>query len=93
MTTQGPSGNKAEVSTGRPVHGGVKPSQLRALGLRPEDVLDFSASVSPIGAPDGVWDAMRRAASAVSQLKFGLEVASKLDIVAPACRQAPVYSP
>ena len=60
MTTQGPSGHDPEVSTGRPVHGGVKPSQLRALGLRPEDVLDFSASVSPIGPPDGVWDAIRQ---------------------------------
>ena len=60
MTIQGPSGNITEISAGRPIHGGVKPSQLRALGLRPEDVLDFSASVSPIGTPDGVWDAMRQ---------------------------------
>jgi len=60
MTTQGPSGHDPEVSAGRPVHGGIKPSQLRALGLRPEDVLDFSASVSPIGPPDGVWDAIRQ---------------------------------
>jgi len=44
----------------RPAHGGVKPSDLRALGLRPEDVLDFSASVSPIGPPAGVWEAMRK---------------------------------
>ena len=60
MTTQGPPGHDPEALTGRPVHGGVKPSQLRALGLRPEDVLDFSASVSPIGLPNGVWDAMRQ---------------------------------
>ena len=60
MTTPEPSGHDPEVSTARPVHGGVKPSQLRALGLSPEDVLDFSASVSPIGPPDGVWDAMRK---------------------------------
>ena len=60
MTTQGPSGHDPEALTERPVHGGVKPSQLRALGLRPEDVLDFSASVSPIGLPNGVWDAMRQ---------------------------------
>ena len=44
----------------RPTHGGVKPSELRALGLRPEDVLDFSASVSPIGPPAGVWEALNR---------------------------------
>ena len=53
MTAQGPSG-------GRPVHGGVKPEELRTLGLDPEDVLDFSASVSPIGPPEGVWEALRK---------------------------------
>ena len=42
----------------RPIHGGVKPAELRALGLKPEDVLDFSASVSPIGPPEGVRDAL-----------------------------------
>ena len=43
---------------GRPVHGGVKPEELRALGLDPAEVLDFSASISPIGPPEGVWEAM-----------------------------------
>ena len=43
----------------RPVHGGIKPAELRALGLDPEQVLDFSASISPIGPPPGVWEAMR----------------------------------
>ena len=43
----------------RPVHGSIRPAELRALGLRPDDVLDFSASISPIGPPPGVWDAMR----------------------------------
>ena len=42
----------------RPVHGGIKPAELRALGLRPEDCLDFSASVSPLGPPAGVVEAM-----------------------------------
>lgn len=42
------------------MHGGIRPADLRALGLRPEDVLDFSASVSPLGPPAGVWEAMRR---------------------------------
>jgi len=27
--------------------------------LKAEDLLDFSASISPIGPPDGIWDAMR----------------------------------
>ena len=43
----------------RPVHGGIKPAELRALGLDPEQVLDFSASISPIGPPPGVWAAMQ----------------------------------
>ncbi|NQW23777.1 MAG: histidinol-phosphate aminotransferase family protein [SAR202 cluster bacterium] len=43
----------------RPVHGSIQPSELRALGLKPEDLLDFSASISPIGPPEGVWDAIR----------------------------------
>ena len=38
----------------RPVHGGIKQAELRALGLRLEDCLDFSASVSPLGPPEGV---------------------------------------
>ena len=41
------------------MHGSIKPSELRALGLRPEDLLDFSASISPIGPPEGVWEAIR----------------------------------
>lgn len=46
------------ISPARPVHGGIKPAELRALGLRPEDCLDFSASVSPLGAPDGIAEAI-----------------------------------
>ncbi len=42
----------------RPVHGSINPAELRVLGLRPEDVLDFSASISPIGPPAGVWEAL-----------------------------------
>ena len=44
----------------RPVHGGIKPAELRALGLTPDEVLDFSASISPLGPPAGVWDALSR---------------------------------
>ena len=44
----------------RPVHGGVKPAELRKLGLDPQQVLDFSASISPLGPPTGIWDAMHR---------------------------------
>ena len=42
----------------RPVHGGTNIAELRSLGLRPEDVLDFSASINPLGAPHGVLQAM-----------------------------------
>ncbi len=45
-------------SPARPVHGGIKEAELRALGLRLEDCLDFSASVSPLGPPDGVAEAI-----------------------------------
>jgi histidinol-phosphate aminotransferase len=45
---------------GRPVHGGVKPAELRALGLNPGDVLDFSASISALGPPEGVREALNR---------------------------------
>ena len=42
----------------RPVHGGANIAELRSLGLRPEDVLDFSASINPLGAPPSVMRAM-----------------------------------
>ena len=53
------SGPAPSPSQARPVHGGIKPEQLRALGLKPEDVLDFSASVSPLGPPAGLAEALR----------------------------------
>ena len=43
----------------RPAHGGANIAELRSLGLYPEDVLDFSASINPSGAPGGVLQAMR----------------------------------
>ena len=41
----------------RPLHGGTNIAELRSLGLRPEDVLDFSASINPLGAPRTVSQA------------------------------------
>ncbi|MFC1951206.1 histidinol-phosphate transaminase [Chloroflexota bacterium] len=35
-------------------HGGYNYSELRAIGVLPEEVLDFSVSLSPLGAPQGV---------------------------------------
>ena len=53
-----PSSAPGGHSPARPVHGGIKLAELRELGLRPEDCLDFSASVSPLGPPDGVAEAI-----------------------------------
>ena len=39
----------ANTSSGRPVHGGLNHAELESLGLRPEDVIDFSASINPLG--------------------------------------------
>ena len=48
------------VELSRPVHGGLNPSELRALGLRPADVLDFSASINPLGVSPLVSQALQR---------------------------------
>ena len=42
------------------VHGGLDFAELRSLDLDASSVLDFSASINPLGAPPGVWDSMRR---------------------------------
>tara|TARA_B100001123_G_scaffold64067_2_gene70481 strand:- start:866 stop:1984 length:1119 start_codon:yes stop_codon:yes gene_type:complete len=57
-----PDQPKDNSAAGRPVHGSIQPSELRALGLKPEDLIDFSASISPIGPPEGVWDAIQSVA-------------------------------
>ena len=57
--TLGNRDTDAAAMPARPVHGGIRPAQLRALGLNPAEVLDFSASVSPLGPPAGLWDALQ----------------------------------
>lgn len=42
----------------RAVHGGISPGELRALGLRPEDVIDFSCNINPLGVSLRVKKAM-----------------------------------
>ena len=42
------------------MHGGLNLSELRALGLRPDEVLDFSASINPLGASPLVREALQR---------------------------------
>ncbi|MXZ69580.1 MAG: histidinol-phosphate aminotransferase family protein, partial [Acidimicrobiia bacterium] len=44
----------------RPVHGGLDAAELKALGLRPDGVVDFSASINPLGVSPRVAEAIRR---------------------------------
>ena len=41
----------------RPVHGGLNVAELESLGLRPEGVIDFSASINPLGPSPMVLEA------------------------------------
>src|SRR5579859_6856849 len=41
-------------SNTRPIHGGDIDAVGRMYGLRPEELLDFSASINPAGPPPGV---------------------------------------
>ncbi len=49
-----------QVSSTRPVHGGLRDAEARALGLDPAEGLDFSASVNPLGPSPLVRDALAR---------------------------------
>ena len=42
-------------------HGGTIFAVARELGLQPEGLLDFSASINPLGPPAGVWPAIESA--------------------------------
>ena len=43
------------------VHGGLDPGELRALGLRLDEVLDFSANINPLGTSERVRQAASKA--------------------------------
>lgn len=43
----------------RPVHGGLNYTELKSLGLAPGDIMDFSASINPLGTAPGVLKAIR----------------------------------
>ena len=47
------------MNEGRPVHGGLNAAELEALGLRPEEVIDFSASINPLGPSARALEAAR----------------------------------
>lgn len=42
-------------------HGGTIFAVARELGIPPEELLDFSASINPLGPPAGVWPALEAA--------------------------------
>jgi histidinol-phosphate aminotransferase len=42
-------------------HGGMDYAELEALGIAPEEVLDFSANLNPFGPPPGIKKAMGKA--------------------------------
>ena len=48
-----------EGKQGRPVHGGLNFGELKSLGLRPEEVIDFSASINPLGPSPSALEASR----------------------------------
>lgn len=39
-------------------HGGINYAEIRKTGVSPENVLDFSVSINPFGAPPGIKEAM-----------------------------------
>lgn len=56
---EGPMQTHIEESHSAPVHGGLNARELESLGLCPEEVLDFSASINPLGTAPGVREALR----------------------------------
>lgn len=42
-------------------HGGINYAELEALGINPEDVLDFSVSTNPFGPPPGIRETLQSA--------------------------------
>lgn len=53
--------SRPTASTGAPaevVHGGIDREELRAFGLRPEEVIDFSVNVNPLGPPPAVREVL-----------------------------------
>ena len=53
------AGLERESKAERPVHGGLNIAELESLGLRPEDIVDFSASINPLGPSARVLEAAR----------------------------------
>ncbi len=49
------------MTTMQTIHGGLDEAELRALGLRPDQVLDFSANINPLGPSERVKQAAAEA--------------------------------
>ncbi len=47
------------MSTPRPFHGGLNDAELKTLGLRRDEVVDFSASINPLGVSPQVEGSLR----------------------------------
>ena len=67
-----------------PIHGGLNARELELLGLCPEEVLDFSASINPLGDAPGVKEALSSLPPETypdrSCLKLRRALASHLDL-------------
>ncbi len=48
------------MASSRPFHGGLNITELKALGLCPDQVVDFSASINPLGVSPRVERAIRK---------------------------------
>ncbi len=66
------------------VHGGLDEAELRSLGLRPEEALDFSANINPLGPSDRVRQAAIEAELSAypdrSSLALREALATRLDV-------------
>jgi histidinol-phosphate aminotransferase len=60
LAIHGSAGTSGILPSGRPAHGGLDVAELRRLGLRPDRVLDLSASLNPLGPSPRVRRALRR---------------------------------
>ena len=60
------------------VHGGLDAAELRSLGLRPEEVLDFSANINPLGLSQRVAQAAAEADLSVYPDRHSSDLRAKL---------------
>jgi len=49
-------------------HGGINYAEVRALGIAPQDILDFSANLNPFGPPPGVTETLSKCHDELSEV-------------------------